>query len=76
MHENNRQPFRPAIFWLPMAMAKHAAAIFGINFNFFSNWGELKRWPRQIIADDCLQMAARQAPSRLELSKPVRQIVC
>ena len=70
MNEHHCQPRGTHLFRLPMAMAQHAASIGWIDFDSFRFGGQQKSRTRQEIANDGLQVAARQPGMRLKRAQP------
>ena len=70
--EQDGQAVWTKVFRLPVAMAKHAAAVGGVDRHFNCRGGNGKRLPAPVVSSQRLRVAASQPRGRLEGSQPVR----
>jgi hypothetical protein len=54
-------------------MAEHAAAVGRVNLDRLRDSGKAESWPRKEVADNGLQVAAREAAARLKGRETRRQ---
>ena len=66
MHQNKRETPGANCFWLPIAVAQHAAAIGRVHLNRFGNRVKRKPRPGKIVPYNRLQMPVAEAPARLK----------
>ena len=72
VYEQQRKSLGAHLLRLPMAMAKHAAAIDRVHLDSLRIDGKLNRRPGKKVSDDCLQVTARKAAAWLKLCEPPR----
>lgn len=72
MDNDYREAARAADFRLPMTVTKHSASVGRIDFDRLGRFNEIKRGPREEIADDSLQVPAGKAATRFKRSQPIR----
>ena len=73
MHQNRGEPRRAHRLRLPMAMAKNAARVGGIDFDGFGDGGEAKGGTGKKVAGDGLQVAADEPRVGLKRGEPRRK---
>ncbi len=70
MHHHQRQAPGTARLRLPIRVAKHAAPVRRIHFNFFRLGGDFQGRPGKKVAHNSLQMPVRKAAPGLKRRKP------